>query len=224
VAAGGRTRDNVVPSEARRAQARALAAEMFFERGYESTTMREIARALDIKVASLYYHFPDKEQILFELIDSVMGQLSAGLQDVIRGEKDPAVQLAAVVVNHVVLHALRPRASTLGDSELRSLTGERHAAGLQQRDDYERLVLGVLRRGQRQGRFSPADPKLTAYAIMAQSSHVGTWYREAGRLSLRQVAETYVTLAFRMVSAEPLPRATVARLVDELRAYHEALR
>ena len=125
MAAKGRTRDNMVPSEARRAQARSLAAEMFFERGYESTTMREIARALDIKVASLYYHFPDKEQILFELIDSVMGQLSAGLQDVIRGEKDPDVQLAAVVVNHVVLHALRPREHA---RRLRAAEPERRAA------------------------------------------------------------------------------------------------
>ena len=87
---------------------------MFFERGYEATTMREIARALDIKVASLYYHFPDKEQILFELIDSVVGQLTLGLEEVTGREKNHEAQLAAVVVNHVVLHALRPRESTLG--------------------------------------------------------------------------------------------------------------
>ena len=58
---------------------------------------------------------------------------------------------------------------------------------------------------------------------MAQSSHVGTWYRESGRLSLPQVAETYVTLAFRMVGAEPLHSDTVRSLVDRLRAFHEAL-
>lgn len=223
MAVKGKTKGNVLPSQDRRAQARGLAAEMFFERGYEATTMREIARALDIKVASLYYHFPDKEQILFELIDSVVGQLTLGLEEVVRSEKDHEAQLAAVVVNHVVLHALRPRESTLGDSELRSLSGERHAASLRQRDDYERLVIGVLQRGQRKGRFSLVDAKLTAYAVMAQSSHVGTWYRESGRLSLPQVAETYVTLTFRMVGAEPLHSDTVRSLVDRLRAFHEAL-
>lgn len=205
----------------RREQIRGLAAEMFFERGYESTTIRELAAALDIKAASLYYHFPDKEQILFELVGSVLQQLLDGARSLVARHESPGHQLAAVVVNHVVLHALRPKETTLGDSELRSLTGERRASNIRIRDTYERLVVDVLERGRDDGAFDVIDTKLTAYAIIAQSSHVGTWYDAAGRLSLEQVTEVHVDLALRMVAAEPAAASDVRALVTEVLAYHE---
>jgi AcrR family transcriptional regulator len=205
----------------RREQIRGLAAEMFFERGYESTSIRELAAALDIKAASLYYHFPDKEQILFELVGSVLEQLLDGARALVKRQESPGLQLAALVANHVVLHALRPKETTLGDSELRSLTGERLEVNIRIRDTYERLVVDVLERGLRDGAFDVIDVKLTAYAIIAQSSHVGTWYDPHGRLSLEQVTKVHVDLALRMVAAAPAAATDIRRLVKEVRAYHE---
>jgi AcrR family transcriptional regulator len=201
----------------RRQQIRALAAEMFFDRGYESTSIRDLAGALDIKAASLYYHFPDKEQILYELVGSVLDQLLAGARELVQRQPKPQLELAALVVNHVVLHALRPKETTLGDSELRSLTGERRESNIRIRDDYERFVVDVLERGG----FDVIDVKLTAYAIIAQASHVGTWYHQPGRLSLEQVTEVHVALALRMVGAEPVPSEDILRLVTEVRAFHD---
>ena len=205
----------------RREQIRGLAAEMFFERGYESTSIRELAAALDIKAASLYYHFPDKEQILFEVVGSVLEQLLDGARELIERHDTPRLQLAASVANHVVLHALRPKETTLGDSELRSLSGERREINIRTRDAYERLVIGVLERGSEQGAFDVVDAKLTAYAVIAQASHVGTWYVAGGRLSLEQVAAVQVGLALRMVAAKPVAATDVARLVRDVRTIHE---
>ena len=205
----------------RREQIRGLAAEMFFERGYESTSIRELAAALDIKAASLYYHFPDKEQILFEVVGSVLEQLLDGARELIERHDTPRLQLAASVVNHVVLHALRPKETTLGDSELRSLSGERREINIRTRDAYERLVIGVLERGSEEDVFDVVDAKLTAYAIIAQASHVGTWYEAGGRLSLEQVAAVQVGLALRMVAAEPVAATDVGRLVRDVRTIHE---
>ena len=56
----------------------------------------------------------------------------------------PADRLTAVVVHHVALHALRPLEATLGETELRSLTGERLDLAVQKRDAYEAIVVGVL--------------------------------------------------------------------------------
>jgi TetR/AcrR family transcriptional regulator, cholesterol catabolism regulator len=210
------------PPADRREQIRQLAAEMFFERGYEATTMRELAAAIDIKTASLYYFFPNKEEILFELIESVVRQLIVGAKHLVAREQTPEQRLAGVVVNHVVLHAMRPKESTLGDSELRSLTKQHLRTNVRHRDDYERVVVGVLEDGRAAGCFSLIDAKLTAYALIAHSSHVGTWYRASGRLSLEEVADAYVALALRMVAADSLPEADVVRLVRDAQAFHEA--
>ena len=205
----------------RREQIRSLAAEMFFERGYESTSIRELAAALDIKAASLYYHFPDKEQILFELVGSVLEQLLDGARRLSQRQEKHELKLAALVVNHGVLHALRPKETTLGDSELRSLTGERRAVNIRTRDTYEQLVVDVLERGAKDGAFDVIDTKLTAFAIIAQASHVGTWYLPGGRLSLAEVTSVHVGLALRMVGVEPIAGDDVDRLVAEVREYHE---
>jgi AcrR family transcriptional regulator len=207
----------------RRDQIRTLAAEMFFDLGYEATTMRQVAAAMDIKSASLYYHFPDKEQILFEIIESVLKQLILGVKKVVQREETHALRLAALVVNHVVLHAIRPKETTLGDSELRSLSGERHKTNVGYRDAYQRQVVAILKDGQAAGSFNLIDPKITAYAIIAQSSHVGTWFRGSGRLSLGKVAEMHAALALRMVAGPPVPSDEIQRLVSKTHAFHEAL-
>ena len=95
---------------------------------------------------------------------------------------------------------------------------------LAQRDAYEALVVRVLRAGAREGRFDVLDAKLSAYAIIAQSSNVGIWYQDPGRLSLERVAEIHVALALRMVGAEAVARRDVTRLVRRARELHAELR
>jgi TetR/AcrR family transcriptional regulator, cholesterol catabolism regulator len=204
----------------RREQIRNLAAEMFFDQGYEATTMRQIAAALKIKPGSLYYHFPDKEQILFEVVDSVVRQLLEGAKELAARETEHHLKLAAVIVNHVVLHALRPKSTTLGDSELRSLTAKRRNANIRDRDAYEAFVVDVLRKGERAGDFKLLDAKLTAYALIAQSSNVGVWYHQPGRLSLKKVASVHVGLGLRGVASREVTDAQVSKLCDMAREFH----
>jgi TetR/AcrR family transcriptional regulator, cholesterol catabolism regulator len=207
----------------RRKEIQALAAEMFFDRGYESATMRGIASVLQIKSASLYYYFPDKEQILFEIVTSVIEQLTLGAKRLVASEDRHDLKLAALVVNHVVLHTLRPKETTLGDTELRSLTDSRRAANIRARDKYEGFVVGVLEDGAKHASFDLLDPKLCAYALIAQSSNVGIWYRQDGRLPLEEVAFVHVGLALRAVGAEPVERREVDRLCQAAREFHAAL-
>ena len=63
-----------------------VAADLFFARGFEATTTRQIAQALKMNSASLYYHYPDKEQILFDM--------------------DQAAEESGGVINAVLLGAL----------------------------------------------------------------------------------------------------------------------
>jgi AcrR family transcriptional regulator len=199
---------------------RRAAADRFFQQGYESTTVREIADALDIRAASIYYHYPDKQQILFELIDSTMTLLADGVREAVALQPDPAARLAAVVVHHVALHALRPREATLGETELRSLTGERLQLAVARRDAYEAIVVGVLDEGVRTGAFEPLDPKLTAFAVISMCTNVGIWYRPDGRLTLSEVARSYAAMATRLAGAAPVGPALVDRaLAQAVAAY-----
>ena len=188
------------------------AATLFFAKGYEATTVRAIADELGIKSASIYYHFPDKEQILFEVVRDVLELSLAGIKDALAAVPAPEQRLAALVVHHVALNALRAREATLAETELRSLTGERLRHVVAQRDAHEALVQGVLDDGRRAGVFELLDVKLTAYAVISMCLNVGAWFRPDGRLTLEEVAAAYANLALRLAGASALPAGDLAVL------------
>jgi AcrR family transcriptional regulator len=212
------------PERARARELQRVAAELFFTKGYEATTLREIARALGIKSASIYYHWDSKETILFDLIRSTMEQLTAGARSVLEREPSADRRLAGIVVHHVVLHALRPKEATLGDTELRSLTRAHAREAMRMRDEYESLVLGVLEDGARSKHLDVLDLKLTAYAVISQCTNVGIWYRADGRLSLDEVAAVHANLALRTAGGRELPASAIGPLVVAAKAFHEAWR
>jgi TetR/AcrR family transcriptional regulator, cholesterol catabolism regulator len=212
-----------IPAQAdgdRADELRRTASELFFSKGYEATTTREIARLLGIKSASIYYHYANKEEILYAVIHLTMEQLTFGLRRMLDLETEPENRLAGLVANHVTLHALRPKETTLGDTELRSLTGKRRERIFAMRDEYEGLVVGLLEAGQRNAAFQILDPKLTAYAVIAQATNVGSWYQPGGRVSLGQIVHTYANVALRLASATEVLRPTSRRLTEAARRIH----
>lgn len=208
-----------IPTD-RREQILAYAAAMFYERGFEATTIRDLAKELGLKSASIYHFFEDKEQLLFDLVTSATEELTAGAKRLLAAETSYELKLAVLIVNHVVLHALRPAETTLGDTELRSLTGKRREENTRARDRYESIVIKVLRDGARHAGFELLDTRLTAYALIAQNSSVGIWYRPDGRLSLEQVSYVQAGLALRSVGSQPIEQREVRRLCAAARDFH----
>ncbi len=190
---------------------RAAAADRFFVQGFEATTVREIAGDLDIRAASIYHHYADKQQILYDLVSSTMTLLETGVGEAVRAETDPSSRLTAFVVHHVALHALRPREATLGETELRSLAGERRDGVIALRDAYEALLRDVLADGAAAGVFVLDDPVLARFAIVAMCTNVGIWYRPDGRLDLSEVAARYAAMAHRVAGAAPPDPAVIGR-------------
>ena len=64
-----------------------VAAKVFAEKGYKGTSMREIAEALDITKAALYYHFPCKEEIFSACLTHSIGQLVSGLEELAKSDE-----------------------------------------------------------------------------------------------------------------------------------------
>lgn len=203
-----------------------MAAELFFRRGYQATSLREIADALEMKTGSLYHYFGDKEEILFDLIASVLAVLRDGAERLVAEQEEHPLKLSAVVVNHVVLHAVGARKPVLGDTELRSLTGARRTRILAARDRYQARVVSVLDAGASAGEFDLLDADVTAFALIARSSAIAGWFEQPGRLTVGQVAAVHVGIALRSVNATLVEPCDVQRLCAsacELHGYEGAV-
>src|SRR5499433_266191 len=154
----------VATAPERAASARILraATALFRARGYHGSSMRTLARGLRMEPASLYYHFPSKQDILFAILDRTLD----GLRHAVTAADDDRARLQAAVRFHVLFHVRRRQEAFLSHSELRSLTPGNLRRVLAKRDEYEHVVRGLLAAGVRAGVFQVADVKLTAMAVL----------------------------------------------------------
>lgn len=184
---------------------RASAINLFFEHGYEATTLREIAAGVNIQVGSLYNHIPSKEDLLFSIMSGVIEDLILELDERLKPLKDPIERLRTAVRVHVEFHTHRAREVFIGNSELRSLTPEHRSEVITLRDRYEDHIVGILKAGAKTGVFQVDDPKLSAYAIVTIGTQVAGWYHEGGRYGLPQIAEHYISFILRGLEVDVAP-------------------
>jgi AcrR family transcriptional regulator len=182
---------------------RQAAIELFKARGYHGTSVRDLAQAVRIETASLYYHFPSKQEILLDLFDRTMDALVDGLERAAATGSSPEERLRAAVRFHVLFHVERQDEAFISHSELRSLTAENRKRIIAKRDRYERTLRKLLDDGIRAGDFDTPDIKLTSTAILMMCSGVSDWFTRRGRLTADLVADRYSEMVVRLVSTGP---------------------
>lgn len=188
--------------ETRRRQIEDVASGLFREHGYVATSVRDIARALDLRGPSLYSHVTSKEDVLWAIVDRGAASYEQGAADALEAAPrgDPRAGLAALVRAHVAVATADPEAALVFDREWRHLTGVRRDAILVRRDAYEALLRRVIEEGIADGAFAPVDPTVAATFLLTALNAIAAWYRPEGRLSAGAVADAYVDLALRALS------------------------
>ena len=168
--------------------------------GFEAMTMRQLAAEVGVQAAALYRYFPAKEDLLFTLMREHMEELTAAWHAADPGGA-PDARLAAFVNNHVRFHVARRHSTHVSNMELRSLSPDRLTAILKLRTAYEKELRAILRDGAEANTFAIDDVGLTAMAIIQMITGVIVWFRPDERLSVDQVADTYLTMTLRLVGA-----------------------
>jgi len=104
------------------------AARLFQQRGYDATSMNDVAAALKLSKGGLYHHFQSKDEILFEIMNHAMEITQERVLGPVRGIADPVERLRALIRLHieVVLSPSRPGLEIHG-AEFPALGGILHA-------------------------------------------------------------------------------------------------
>ena len=181
---------------------RQAALELFVERGYHGTSMRDIAARAGTSVSHLYYYCPSKAGVLKEMILSIVDDLLHGLAQALEDAGDgPVEQLSALVRAEVMFHCRRREEAFVGRSELRSLREEDRPEVIERYDRVTGIFKDVIAKGVKQGVFDCPHRGETANALLTMCNSVSSWYRTSGRLSPATIADRYTDLALRMVGA-----------------------
>src|SRR5947209_15923755 len=123
-----------------RENVRAAAVQLFAEYGYHAAPLRDIARIAGIQAASIYYHYPSKQALLVEIMETYMQLLNNSTERIMREYTDPRQQLHEVIANHIRMHTTYKAEFFILDTEIRSLEGESRPFILSLRHKYEALL------------------------------------------------------------------------------------
>ncbi|MCX4966047.1 TetR/AcrR family transcriptional regulator [Streptomyces sp. NBC_00654] len=179
----------------------AVSVEVFNERGYDGTTMDDVARAAGISKSSLYHHVRGKEELLERAVRRALEELFRVFDDA-EAQRGPAVLRLEYVAHRVVrmLVAELPYVTLL--LRLRGNTGAERAA-LARRREFDRRVTGLVERAVADGDLSDAvEPRLATRLLFGMINSVVDWYRPhiaaAGPAAVtgRELADAVVRLAF----------------------------
>jgi AcrR family transcriptional regulator len=175
------------------------ACQLFAERGYRGTSMKDIAETLGVRAPSLYNHVTSKQDILFAIMDKAMDRALDAQEDALAGVADVAGQLRAATESLVLDFLRNPAEVTVCNTEVRSLDPANRAAIVAKRDRYAGRVRAIIAAGCREGRFQTENPQLAAFAVLEMGNGAKSWFRPSGRYPDTFVAREYGAFALRVV-------------------------
>jgi AcrR family transcriptional regulator len=170
----------------------AHAARVFAERGYDRTTMRDLAAASGVSLAGIYYYVRGKEDLLAQIQERCFTQVLDGVTAALSGAVDPMDRLATFIRHHVTFFAAHMPEMKVLSHEAAALTGERQRPINHLKRRYVDLLQELLRDAAPDQ--SPAERSAAAYALFGMMNWIYNWYDPAGPLDDARLADLLTRL------------------------------
>lgn len=180
------------------------AARIIYEKGFDATSMSEIAEALDLTKPGLYYYVKGKKELLFSIMQFAMNLLDSEVVEPSKVIGDPEERLQIIIRQHArllthdeagALAILIDEDAGLSDEHRDEIVNRKRAYF-----EYLRLTLEELRS---RGRLRPLDSTVAAFSLLGMVMWIARWYDPKGRLAGERVVQDVTEIALAgMLSAE----------------------
>jgi AcrR family transcriptional regulator len=164
---------------------------LFWKKGYNATSMRDLAAAYGCKPANIYNFFLNKEEILYEVLLEEMEQIIDPIKHLEEDDDtSPIEQLRVIIESHLnVTLSYRRSAKLLFDVALDSLSTAKRKEIVDLRDTYDRIIRKVIRRGKEIGCFPAIDEKLAGLMIASMITRTRIWFHPKKGVSVTELAD-----------------------------------
>jgi AcrR family transcriptional regulator len=159
------------------------AAELFREKGYVASSMRDLAQKMGIEAASLYSHIRSKEEILQSLCFDMATEFRKSLEEVERQNISASEKLRKGIIGHVQVMARDLTASAVFMNEHRHLSQPYLRDFLLLRINYINRFKAIIEEGMKSGEFkNNIDKKLAVMTLFSSLNWMPQWYDPVGNI------------------------------------------
>lgn len=183
-----------------RAEILATASRLFYVRGYDATSIRDLADAVGISSSTMYHHFTNKQEILYGIIQPFMQDFDDAIVPMLRDTSlPPQERLAEATRLHIEIADDRrpelltgnPFRNALGPEQLRLVVGLQRA--------YHDAVKDTIVEGCAAGVFATEDVSLTTMAVLDMLNGVREWFHKDGALTRDELITHYQRMVARLL-------------------------
>jgi len=172
-----------------------VAAEIMCEKGFEATSMNDIADAVGLTKAGVYHYIRGKEDLLFEIMSFGMDMVDEDVIAPARAETDAELRLRTIVERHAKRIMEQGGAVTVLLEEMSSLTAAHQRVIRNRKREYFELVRATMEELRKEGKLREVDATVAAFGLIGIVLWTSRWYRRGGSLSPQQAAGDLVEIA-----------------------------
>jgi TetR/AcrR family transcriptional regulator, cholesterol catabolism regulator len=173
------------------------AARLFQQRGYDATSMNDVAAALKLSKGGLYHHFQSKDEILFNLMNHAMDITQERVIDRVKLVEGPEERLRTLIRRHIeVVMSVRDREITVMLHENHPLPPAMRRRINARKKDYVHFVESLIAEAQQGLPSRGVTPRAAAFALLGMINWIYQWYRPEGTLREESLVRQYTEIFF----------------------------
>ena len=169
-----------------------IAAAVFHRKGYDNTSMSDVASAAGLTKAGLYHHIASKESLLYTVLDYGLDLTEAYVIKPLENISDPLERLRTMIDLHLRLVLEERNLEVTGLlHECKTLSPADRARINRRKKEYVRMATEIIAEVVKKYNVKNVNPKLAAYALLGMLNWTYQWYKAAGSNTREEIVETF---------------------------------
>ncbi|MCX7823900.1 MAG: TetR/AcrR family transcriptional regulator [Syntrophobacterales bacterium] len=174
------------------------AQELFYVKGYENASTREISKKVGISKAALYHHFKNKEEILFRIClqaaDELVNNMKTAIERNISSGKPLKEQLTDILIEYARTYMKNENFNKILLHDIEYLPEDKKQIIYRKEKEniyqLRRFIEDLIKRGV----FRKLDPTVVTFSLIGTLHWLYFWYKPTGKLSLTEVVQQMADL------------------------------
>jgi len=175
----------------------AASAQLFVEKGFEGTSVSDIAEAMSMTKAGLYYYFDSKQELLYKIVQLGLDVVKDNVLDPARLIADPEERLRFVITNHARLAAEDNHAVIIVSHEMSSLSFHQRDHIIRRRREYFEFVRSTILELKSIGKVADIDESAATFTFFGMILWLSRWYQRDGKRSIDEVCRDVCDIALK---------------------------
>lgn len=173
------------------------AAQIFFTKGYNASSLNDIAEAMKMTKAGLYYYVESKQDLLYQIIKLGLDNVKAEVLDPGREIAKAEERLRFIIINHSRLSAGSNHAVLIISHEVNVLSSDQRKEIVHRRREYFDFIRDTLVQLEAEGKLQKIDLTTATFTLLGMIIWLARWFSPSGKTSLENVCKDVCEMAVR---------------------------